>query len=344
MSEQSPIVIGGQLIEPGTRQRVNIALGQLPIDAPIHLPVVVVHGTHPGPIVWISAAIHGDEINGVEIVRCVLERLDPTLMNGTVLAVPIVNVYGFLNESRYLPDRRDLNRCFPGSKKGSLASRLAKLVMTEIVAHCTHGIDLHTGSDHRFNLPQIRGNMHDSETRRLAEAFSPPIIMHVPAEEGTIREAATMRGLPVLLFEGGEPMRFDELSIQVGRDGILRVLESLGMLTFYGPSDPTPPLYAENSTWVRARQAGILRLERKMGERVNKGDVLGAIEDILGERSRNLKAPCDGVIIGQVVNPLVYQGDAVIHIAMTDGSISLEDLELYDEDAHQEPDPVLRPE
>lgn len=135
-------------------------------------------------------------------------------------------------------------------------------------------------------------------------------------------------------------MRFDELSIQVGRDGVLRVLDALGMRPYDGAQDLTPPLYAEDSTWVRARQAGILRLERKMGERVNKGDVLGAIEDILGERSKSLKAPCDGVIIGQVVNPLVYQGDAVIHIAMTDGSISPEDLELYDEDA----EPELRPE
>ena len=344
MSQQHPIQIGGQQVMPGTRQRVNIELGQLHIDAPIHLPVIVVHGAELGPTVWISAAIHGDEINGVEIVRGVLSRLDPQRLRGTVLAVPIVNVYGFLNESRYLPDRRDLNRAFPGSKKGSLASRLAKLVMTEIIAHCTHGIDLHTGSDDRYNLPQVRGDMHHAETRRLAQAFGCPLIMHDAPQSGTIRDAAVQRGLTVLLFEGGEPMRFDELSIQVGREGILRVLDALHMRDYEGPWPELDPLYTEQSTWVRARQAGILRLERKTGDHVKKGELLGAVEDILGERSQRVKAPCDGVIIGQVVNPLVYQGDAILHIAMSDDSLSPEALAMLDEDEPSYPDPELRPE
>lgn len=308
-----PIVIGGQEVLPGTRERINIQLGLLPIETPVHLPVVVLHGTEPGPVMWISAALHGDEINGVEIVRGVLEVLDPMQLRGTILATPVVNVYGFLNESRYLPDRRDLNRCFPGSEKGSLASRLASLFMREIVSHCDYGIDLHTGSDHRSNWPQVRGNMEDEHTRKLAFAFGSPVAMHAKNVEGTIRQAATKLGKCVLLFEGGEPHRFDDHSIRVGQEGILRVLHALNMWTHI-PSDTPPSLYAEGGTWVRANKSGVLRLSKTMGQLVKKGEVIGTIEDFLGERSQNLTATRDGMIIGQVVNPLVYQGDAIVHI------------------------------
>lgn len=311
------ITIGDETISPGERKRFHIPLGRLPTDAPVELPVVVVHGEHPGPCVWVSAALHGDEINGVEIVRSMLERVAARGFAGTLIAVPVVNVYGFLNESRYTPDRRDLNRCFPGSSKGSLASRLANLFMKEIVHHCTHGIDLHTGSDHRANLPQIRGNMQDDTTLAMARAFGAPVLMHSKNRDGTIRKAATKLGKQVLLFEGGEPQRFDEDVIEIGREGILRTLEYLQMREYDGPA-ATPSLEAVKSTWVRAKRAGIFRLFRNMGELIKKGDYLGSIEDILGNRSVHVRAPCDGVIIGLVANPLTYQGDAIVHIAKLD--------------------------
>lgn len=317
MSEQAsrePIVIGGETIEPGERKRLTIPLGRLPTDTTVDLPVIVVHGQGEGPCVWISAALHGDEVNGVEIVRSLLERVAARGFNGTLIAVPVVNVYGFLNESRYLPDRRDLNRCFPGRAKGSLASRIAHLFMTEIVQHCTHGIDLHTGSDHRVNYPQIRGNMEDEETRQLAQVFNAPVLMHSKNRAGTIRKAATKLDKKVLLYEAGEPMRFDEHAIEVGREGILRVLEHLGMRPYDGPPPEAASIELGKGSWVRAKRAGILRFFKKMGDHVTKGDHLGAIEDILGNRSLRVKAHCDGVIIGMTANPLVYQGDAIIHI------------------------------
>lgn len=309
------ITIGGVRVAPGERQRVSIPLGSLPTNTPMSLPVVVVHGEHAGPCVWVSAALHGDEINGVEIVRGLLERVAARGLRGTLIAVPVVNIYGFLNESRYLPDRRDLNRSFPGSEKGSLASRLAHLFMKEIVSHCTHGVDLHTAADHRTNYPQIRGNMKDEETLRLSRAFSAPIIMHTKNRKGTIREAATKLGLPVLLFEGGEPLRFDEHVIQVGREGILRMMEDLGMREYDGEKPLMASLESSTSTWVRARKAGIFRMFLKMGARVRKGEHLGAIEDILGDKTIRVKSPCDGMLIGSVINPLIYQGDAIVHIA-----------------------------
>lgn len=309
------ITIGGVAISPGERKRLTIPLGDLPTNTPMSLPVVVVHGEQPGPCLWVSAALHGDEINGVEIVRSLLERVAARGLNGTLIAVPVVNIYGFLNESRYLPDRRDLNRSFPGRAKGSLASRIAHLFMEEIVAHCTHGIDLHTAADSRTNYPQIRGNMKDKVTHDMARAFNAPIMMHSKNRKGTIRKAATDLGLPVLLFEGGEPLRFDEHVIEVGREGILRVMDHLGMREYDGAAIETESLESNRSTWVRARRAGLFRMFYKMGDMVAKGDHLGAIEDIFGNRTLRVKSPADGMLIGCAVNPLIYQGDAIVHIA-----------------------------
>lgn len=309
------LTIGGETIEPGTLHQVDIPIGQLPTHTPVHLPVTVIHGVEEGPRLWLSAALHGDEINGVEIVRSALRMINPQTLKGSVVAVPVVNVFGFLNESRYLPDRRDLNRCFPGSANGSLASRLAHLMMTEVIAHCTHGIDLHTGSDHRVNYPQIRGNMKDAETLRLARAFGAPIIMHSAPREGTIRTAATREGIPVLLYEGGEPLRFDEDVIEVGRRGILRVMDALEMRPYEGEPPAAEPRESNKSRWVRTGQAGLLRLKRKMGDYVEEDELLGVIEDILGSESYPIRASCEGMIIGLAINPIVYPGDAVVHIA-----------------------------
>lgn len=318
-AEQAPTIgpfeLYGTTVEPGTIARIEIPMGNLPMLIPVHLHVVVVHGTSPGPVLWASAAIHGDEINGVEIVRQVLGRVDAKQLSGTLVAVPIVNAFGFLNETRYLPDRRDLNRSFPGSATGSLAGRVAHLFMQEVVRKCTHGIDLHTGSDHRTNYPQLRGNLLDAHTAELAGAFGAPVMMHAGTTEGTIRKAATKLGIPVLLFEGGEPLRFDEPSIEAGREGILRVMDRLGMRPYDRAWPDQQPYVAWSSKWARAKRAGILRLSRKMGDIVKKGETLGSIEDALGDRPIAVKAPCAGMIVGLVSNPLVYQGDAIAHIA-----------------------------
>jgi predicted deacylase len=309
-----PFVLHGTAVEPGTMARLELPMGNLPMLIPVHLHVVVVHGTRPGPVLWVSAALHGDELNGVEIVRQVLGRVDARELAGTLIAVPIVNAFGFLNESRYLPDRRDLNRSFPGCANGSLAARVAHLFMQEVVSKCTHGIDLHTGSDHRTNWPQVRANLLDPHTQELAWAFGAPVMMHAGAADGTIRKAATKLGIPVLLYEGGEPLRFDEGAIEIGREGVLRVMDKLGMRA-YGAAPEQPSFVAWSSKWARAKRAGILRLSRKMGDIVKRGERLGAIEDALGERPVVVKAPCDGMIVGLVTNPLVYQGDAIAHIA-----------------------------
>jgi len=316
-----PITVGGTVCPAGARTHVELPVGRLPTETWLSVPVEVVRGARPGPCVWLTAAIHGDELNGVEVIRRVLARVTCEKLRGTVLAVPIVNVFGFNARSRYLPDRRDLNRCFPGSPTGSLASQLAHLLMTEVVAHGDVGLDLHTGSDHRFNLPQIRANLDDAQTLRLAEAFHAPITMHAGVRDGSLRGAATGPGKPVLLYEAGEPQRFNGECIEVGVRGVMNVLRVLDMMPPRSAAskakrpDPTEPsVRVPSSQWVRAKRSGIFRPIANLGEQVPKGARLGGIADAFGRNRSSLKAPFDGVVIARVNNPLVHRGDGVVHL------------------------------
>ncbi len=217
-----PLTIAGVTIAPGQSSRVELEVSKLPTGTTLSVPLHVINGHRPGPTMWLSAAVHGDELNGVEIVRRVLQRIHPDQLSGALIAAPIINVFGFIDQSRYLPDRRDLNRSFPGSATGSLASRLAHRFMTEVVAHSHFGIDLHTGSHYRTNLPQIRANLRDAQTRLCAEAFGAQVIMNSQTRDGSLRHAASKKGIPVLVYEAGEPMRFDEGAIALGVSGVLR--------------------------------------------------------------------------------------------------------------------------
>jgi len=312
------IEIGGVKIAPATRKRLEIPVAGLPTQTMLSLPVAVVNGGQPGPRLWLSAAIHGDEVNGVEIIRQVLKQVPAKKLTGTLIAVPIVNVFGFIEQSRYLPDRRDLNRSFPGSSRGSLAARLADLFMKEIVSRSTHGIDLHTASDHRINLPQIRANLQDPETNRCARAFGAPVMIHANTRDGSLRQAATKKGIPVLLYEGGEALRFDPDAIEVGVQGILRVMTLLGM--YHEAIEPPPErsLFVQKTQWVRASRSGILRLRVQLGQQVEKKQSLGAIADPFGETTSQVSASGKGLVIGYSQNPLVNQGDAIVHLATLD--------------------------
>lgn len=314
-SRRASFRIGELDVPPGRSATGELPIARLVTGTRISLPLQVFHGRAEGRTVWLSAAVHGDEINGVEIIRRVTRSLDARRMSGTVIAVPIVNVHGFLNGDRYLPDRRDLNRSFPGSTSGSLAARIADLFMTEIVRRCDVGIDLHTGSDHRTNLPHVRADLDDPETRRLAEAFGAPLMLHSRTRDGSLRGAATDTGATVLLFEGGEALRFDDESLSTGVAGIRRVLAELAMID-HDVNDPRPvPIESRRSSWVRARRSGIVLLDVELGEVVQRGQLLGVIHDSVGKRLGRVTAPRVGVVIGRVQQPLVNQGDALVHLA-----------------------------
>jgi predicted deacylase len=315
LTPAEPFRIGGVQVAPGRRQRVEIPVARLVTQTWMHLPVIVHHGFEPGPRLWLSGALHGDELNGVEIVHRVLDALKGATVRGTVVGVPIVNLFGFLHQSRYLPDRRDLNRCFPGSATGSLASQLARLFVTEVVERCTHGIDFHTGSNQRTNHPQVRADLGDEELLRLAQAFGAPFTVHARKVPGTLREAAMQRGIPCLLFEGGECLRFAEDVIVAGVAGTLRVMRALGMVEDAPPVDQ-PPLVIGRNRWLRAGRSGILNMRVGVGERIGKGRVLATIRDPYGDRGGRLVAQETGFVIGHTLNPLVHRGDAVLNLGL----------------------------
>jgi hypothetical protein len=303
------------MVAPGRAVTAELPIPRLVTGAQVSLPVRVFHGRAAGPTIWISAALHGDEIGGVEIIRRVNGHLDPRRLRGTVLSVPIVNVHGFLTGDRYLPDRRDLNRSFPGSANGSLASRVADSFMREIVARCEIGIDLHTGSDHRTNLPQIRGDLDDARTLELARAFGAALMLHAGVRDGSLRAAATEAGVTVLLYEGGEAWRFDEDAIAAGTRGVLRVLAHLDMIEDDVAPAPREPVESRRSSWIRARRSGIALIAVELGQPVGRGEPLAVIHDSLGKRLSRVRAPFDGTVIGLTQHPLVLQGDALVHLA-----------------------------
>jgi predicted deacylase len=300
------------------------------------MPIHVVHGKQPGPCLLVSAALHGDELNGVEILRRLLAHKQIDRIKGTLIAIPVVNVFGFVSKSRYLPDRRDLNRSFPGSETGSLASRLANIIMTEIIPHCTHVIDLHTGAINRENLPQIRAKLTDAPvTESMAQAFGVPVILNSELLEGSFRMAASEHDIPVLLYEGGEALRFDEFAIRAGLNGVLEVMSHLDMRRKSRKTRSANSMIANTSQWLRAPQSGILRALVATGTQVEENDVLAYINDPLGENSEVLRSPISGIIIGKTNLPLVFEGEAIFNIARYEAADEVSGhIEAYQEEHH----------
>ncbi|MBW2411773.1 MAG: succinylglutamate desuccinylase/aspartoacylase family protein [Deltaproteobacteria bacterium] len=322
-----PVSLAGSKIKPGRQATVHVPVAHLYTHTQMTMPVHVIHGHKEGPRLFVSAAIHGDEINGTEIIRRLMKLKKITKLRGTLIAVPVVNVYGFLKQSRYSPDRRDLNRFFPGSEKGSLTSQLADIFMEEIVLNSTHGIDLHAGSNHRTNLPQIRADIENPDTLRLAEAFGVPVIINAGIRDGSLRQAVAERGIPFLLYEAGEALRFDEVAIRAGIRGILSVMETIGMLRrSRARKGIIEPLIADATTWIRSPASGILHMNVPLGARVSENKKIGVIADPFGDHEVTIESPVSGMVIGRLNLPLVHQGDAVIHIARIDRLAGIEPI------------------
>jgi predicted deacylase len=316
---RAAVSIAGTKVKPGQQTTIHVPVARLYTHTQMTMPVHVVHGRKDGPRLFLSAAIHGDEINGTEIIRRLMRLKKIRKLKGTLIAVPVVNVYGFLQQSRYSPDRRDLNRFFPGSEKGSLTSQLADIFMDEIVAGCTHGIDLHAGSNHRTNLPQIRANIEDPDTLKLAQAFRVPVIVNAGIRDGSLRQALAEKGIPFLLYEAGEALRFDEMAIRAGIRGVLSVMEAIGMLRrSRALKQPIDPLVADATTWIRAPASGILQMNVPLGRKVGKNRKIGVIADPFGDQETAIDSPVSGMVIGRLNLPLVHRGDAVIHVAQID--------------------------
>ncbi len=338
MPKNTPITIGETTVTPGQRVNINLPIVDLYTTTSLSMPVQVICGRSAGPVLFVSAAVHGDELNGVEVVRRLLKRKLLRSIRGTLIAVPVVNVHGFLNQSRYLPDRRDLNRSFPGSAKGSIAARLANTFHQQIVSQVDYGIDLHTGAIDRSNFPQIRGNLDDEKTLELARAFGTPVIINANIRDGSLRACAAEMGIPMLIYEAGEALRFDEVSIRAGLRGVVNVMRCIGMLPASKDKKPASPVLARATRWVRAPTSGIVNDKAKLGSSVAKDQLLATITNPLGTEEEELFAPYDGIIIGRSNLPLAHEGEALFNIAAFKSVAKAENL-VEEFSAEHEPDP-----
>jgi len=310
-----PFEILGATVAPATAERLSWSATELFEGVPVSTPVLVVNGAYDGPTLCLTAAVHGDELNGVEIVRRVLHDVEPGKLAGTLIGVPIVNVQGFRRNSRYLPDRRDLNRYFPGNPSGSAAARIAHSFFTNVAARCDALIDLHTGSFERANLPQIRADLRNPEVVTLTQGLGAMVILHSTPAVGTLRRAATDAGIPAVTLEAGGPSRLELAEVRGGVKGIETLISSLGMLRkrrFF--SEPEPVYY--RSSWVRAESGGILLSDVRLGSTVQKGDLLGTITDPMNNARMELRSPYAGRIIGMARNQIVMPGFAAFHVGI----------------------------
>ncbi len=319
MTTAQPYIIAGETIAPGTMRDVAFPVTTMATGNASSLALRVLHGARSGPAVFVSAAIHGDEIIGTAVIQRLAQEIDPAGLAGTLLLVPAANIFGFITHNRYLPDRRDLNRSFPGSAGGSLAGQLAHIFYREVVARCSLGIDIHSAAVHRYNLPQIRIAAGNRRLVELAMAFGAPVIIESPLRDGSLRDLAQKNGVDMLLMEAGEALRFDRLSIETGVAGVNRVLAHLGMTEADdGLSAVGIPARANRSVWVRAPRGGVTHRVRRSGDPVRKGDLLACVAGLFGEDAQEIVSPADGIVIGHATLPVVHQGDALFHIAVID--------------------------
>jgi predicted deacylase len=313
-----PITVGDVTVRPGRKVQIELPFARVVTGATESLPVKVINGRSAGPNIWLSAAIHGDELNGIQIIRRVIKELDAKTLRGAVIAVPIVNPLGFIIQSRYLPDRRDLNRSFPGSARGSTAARLAHLFMEQVVDQCTVGFDLHTASNHRINHPQIRANLDDTTTLGLVRAFGAPFSIQARIRDGSLRQAASERGKTILLYEAGQANRFDDDAVEYGVVGIMRTLRQLGMIDVRLPRAGSTKLI-RRTRWMRARRGGIADIEVNLADYVRKGQRVASISDAFGSRPTQVRSSENGWVIAHSLRPLVNSGDSLVHVATETG-------------------------
>lgn len=329
------LTILGEQIPPGSAKRLSWSATELFAGVSIATPVLVVNGKQPGPTLCLTAAVHGDELNGIEIVRRVMHHLEPDALSGTVIGVPIVNLQGFRRGSRYLPDRRDLNRFFPGNTRGSSASRIAHSFFNEIVSHCDALVDLHTGSFERSNLPQLRADLRNPDVVTLTEGFGATVILHSRPTAGTLRYAATAAGIPTVTLEAGGPTAVELQEVKHGVKGVETLLNTLGMVKKIRLWGDAEPVYYRSS-WIRADRGGILLADVSLGSTVREGDLLGTITDPMNNASSRLFSPYSGRIIGMARNQVVMPGFAVFHVgfeteeAPTDNE--QDDMNMHDVD------------
>lgn len=348
-----PFELNGVVVKPGERKTIKLPVGVFRNNSQVDLDVLVIHGRRKGPVLLLTGCIHGDELNGVETIRRIIRSSGIKALKGTILAVPIVNVPGFLNRSRYLPDRRDLNRLFPGSATGSLGARVADVLSQKLVSRADVLIDLHTGAVNRPNLPQLRVTKNDAQSLALAKVFGAAVTIVSDAREGSFRDLCIKQNKPVLLFEGGEALRLEAQSIRTAYRGIFSVMRELGMLAklkrLERHRDKT--IVSQKSYWIRAEVGGLFTPLVRLGAMIEAGSELGFISDPMGAKETAVVAPRQGILIGRTNEGISDEGDALFHVALLSDLESAQDkyedqsLSSLDDEDHavpyQSPDALL---
>jgi uncharacterized protein len=309
------VTIAGQEIRPGEFKEVNINIARLPSHTQIDTPIYISRASEDGPVLALIAGMHGDEINGMEIVRRILERGLHQVKRGTVVCMPVINVYGFLNYSRDVPDGKDVNRSFPGTRNGSLASRVAYHLMNDVIPFIDCGIDFHTGGAMRTNYPQIRAVLREPTNVDLANAFGAPFTIDAPFKPSSLRREASRKGKNIIVYEGGESLRFDLQAIEEGVEGTLRLMKYLNMID-WAPAPKEENKVIWTTSWVRAKHAGLFQPNVKCGQLVNKGEWVGTITDPFGEFKEQVKAHVTAYVIGLNNGPVINAGDALMHLGL----------------------------
>ena len=314
--ENKTIIVGGKTVAPGEEKLLKISIDRLPTGTLIDIPVYVFNAKKKGPTLLIQAGLHGDEVNGVEIVRRMLAENRFTVNAGAVIAVPILNIFGFIHFSRDVPDGKDVNRSFPGTKSGSMASRIAYHYVAEIMHQIDYGIDLHTGGGQHHNFPQIRYTAEDPKSKELAEIFNAPFSFSSGLIKGSFRSITCRKGISTLVFEAGESMRFDEYSIWKGMQGILNVLKHFEMISEIEPKyvERNKTIHLNQRKWLRAPTAGMFIPEITNGSVIKKGQTLGMVNDTYAKNSKKIRAPFDGYVFCINHQAVVNQGEALFHV------------------------------
>jgi predicted deacylase len=319
VSSTDEFVLDGVPVRAGERVELRLKVGETYTATPVNEPVTVIRGDGDGPVLGVLAALHGDELNGVAVVRRLLYEVDFEGMDGILVACPMVNVFGVMNRSRYLPDRRDLNRSFPGSPTGSSAARMAYGISDQVVSRCDALIDLHTAASGRTNLPQVRGDLTDSRVFEMARAFGTPFMINAVTRPGSLRETASARGIPVLIYEGGETFKFQTPVVEQGLTGVLNVMAHLAMVPKRENGNDFDPIVIGSSRWTRAEHGGILDLRVSLGEWIEEGQDLFATTNLFGRERSVIGASQGGYVVGLTTLPVVNPGDAVVHLGFPGG-------------------------
>ena len=329
-SAKSLFKISGVYVARGETREINLKVSESYLSTGIQIPVTIIRGKIDGPVAFVTAAIHGDEINGTDIVRRLIFDVDHEKLRGTLIAIPVVNIPGFLSQSRYLPYHRDLNRFFPGKQKGNNAERIAWRLFQEVMSQCDFGIDIHTASNGRSNLPHVRGDMGNATVRRLARAFGATILVDQPGLKGTLRREATDAGVPTILFEAGETGKFSNRVSVAGLRGVLNLLTEMGMWTATPGKNTRPPfqVIVKASDWIRAEKGGILDLAVRPGDLIYKDDLIGSILNPFGKTVTRMRAPTTGIVIGVTTAPLTIPGTGVVHVARLKKALALVERKL----------------